>query len=96
MTAILLGMTRLDPFNANPKSEPPDSEFAQVEQGVGGSEGDTVIAADAGGQATLFKSAYATVRSNIQDTCLAAWMRHTLLSIPCPASCHNAKPTSYR
>src|SRR5258708_22540735 len=55
MTAILLGMTRLDAFNANPQPEPPDSKFAQVEQGVCGSEGDAVIAADVGGQATLLK-----------------------------------------
>jgi hypothetical protein len=55
MTAILLGMTRLDPFNANAQPEPPDGEFAQVEQSVCGSEGDAVIATDVGGQATLFK-----------------------------------------
>ena len=42
-TAILLGITRLDAFNANPQPEPPDGEFAQVEQGVGGSEGDAAI-----------------------------------------------------
>jgi hypothetical protein len=55
MTAILLGMIRLDAFNANPKPEPPDGKFAQVEQGVGGSEGDAVIDTDVGGQPTLFK-----------------------------------------
>ena len=55
MTAILLGMTRLDAFNANAQPEPPDGEFAQVEQSVCGSEGDAVIATDVGGQATLFK-----------------------------------------
>jgi hypothetical protein len=48
-------MTRLDPFHANAQPEPPDGKSAQVEQGVGGSEGDAVIAADVGGQATLFK-----------------------------------------
>jgi len=55
MTAILLGMARLDPFNANTQPEPPDGEFAQVEQGVGGSERNTVIAADVGRQATFLK-----------------------------------------
>ena len=45
MTAILLGMTRLDPFDADTEPEPPDRQFAQVEQGLGGSERNTVIAA---------------------------------------------------
>ncbi len=49
MTAILLGMARLDPFDADPEPEPPDRQFAQVEQSVSGSEGNTVIAAVLGG-----------------------------------------------
>jgi hypothetical protein len=52
ITAILLGMARLDPFHANAQPEPPDGEFAQVE---GRGEGDAVIATDVGGQAPLPK-----------------------------------------
>jgi len=31
VTAVLLRMARLDPFNANPQAEPPDRELAQME-----------------------------------------------------------------
>ena len=31
VTAVLLRMARLDPFNANPQAEPPDRELAQIE-----------------------------------------------------------------
>jgi alkanesulfonate monooxygenase SsuD/methylene tetrahydromethanopterin reductase-like flavin-dependent oxidoreductase (luciferase family) len=48
-------MARLDAFNANTQAQPPDCEFAQIKQGVRGSERHTVIAADVGGQAALFK-----------------------------------------
>jgi hypothetical protein len=41
--AVLLRMTRLDAFNANPQPEPPDRELAQVEQGLAGSERRSVI-----------------------------------------------------
>src|SRR5271170_51153 len=58
MTAILLGMTRLDPFDADTEPEPPDRQFAQVEQGLGGSKGNTIIATDAGRQAALFKKPF--------------------------------------
>jgi hypothetical protein len=51
MAAVLLGMARPDPFNANTQPEPPDREFAQVEQGVGGSERNAVITADVARQA---------------------------------------------
>ena len=50
MTAILLGMARLDAFDV--EQEPPDGEPPQVEQGVGGSEG-TPEAADVGRQAAF-------------------------------------------
>ena len=52
MTAILLGMIGLDPFHTNPQPEPSDGESAEVERGVGGSEGDAVIATEVGWQAT--------------------------------------------
>ena len=55
MTTVLLWMARLDAFDADAQTEPPDSELAEVEQSVRGSEGHTVIAADVGGQAALFK-----------------------------------------
>ena len=55
MATVLLRMTRLDPFNANTEPEPPDRKFAQVKQGMGGSEGHTVVAADVGRQAALLK-----------------------------------------
>jgi len=31
MTTILLGRTRLDPFDADPQAEPPDGQPAEVE-----------------------------------------------------------------
>src|SRR5260370_40984332 len=55
MAAVLLRMTRLDPFNANTEPEPPDRKFAQVKQGVGRSEGHAVVAADAGREGALLK-----------------------------------------
>src|SRR3984893_860423 len=58
MAAVLLRMARLDPFDADAQPEPPNREFAQVEQGVSGSEGHTVIAADVGGQAALLKKPF--------------------------------------
>src|ERR1700683_1349160 len=58
VTTILLRMAWLNSFNADTEPEPPDREFAQVEQGVGGSEGHTVITADVGGQAALLKKPF--------------------------------------
>ena len=56
MAAILLGMARFDPFHADAQAQPPDRELAQVESSVRGSEGQAIIATDAGGQAALLKS----------------------------------------
>src|SRR6202042_2795302 len=58
LAAILLGVTGLDPFDADTEPEPPDRQFAPVEQGLGGSEGNTVSAADAGWQAALLKKPF--------------------------------------
>src|SRR5258706_6569619 len=58
MAAVLLRVARFDPFDADDQPEPPDREFAQVEQCVSGSEGHTVIAADVGGQAALLKKPF--------------------------------------
>src|SRR5258707_14987003 len=55
MATVLLRMTRLDPFNRNTKPESPDRKFAYVKQGMGGSEGHAVVAADTGRQAALLK-----------------------------------------
>src|SRR6266581_1758019 len=52
---VLLGVARLNPLDANTEPEPPDRELAQIKQGVRGSEGHAVIAADVGGQAALLK-----------------------------------------
>ena len=51
-------MTGLDAFYANPQPEPPDSKLAQVEQGVGRSEGNAVIAANVIGKATLLEKPF--------------------------------------
>ena len=55
MAAVLLRMAGLDPFDADAQAQPPHRELAQIKQGVSGSEGHTVIAADVGGQTTLLK-----------------------------------------
>src|SRR5260221_2931955 len=55
MAAVLLRMTRLDPFNANAQPKPPHGQLAQVEQRVSRSEGHAVVAANAGRQAALLK-----------------------------------------
>jgi hypothetical protein len=55
VTAVLLGMARLDAFDADAQPQPLHGELAQVEQSMRGSERHTVIAADAGGQAALLK-----------------------------------------
>src|ERR1700730_15344677 len=55
MAGVLLRMGRLGALDAHAQAEPPDRELAQIEQGVSGSEGNTVIAADVGRQAALLK-----------------------------------------
>jgi hypothetical protein len=54
MTPVLLRMAGWMRSNTDPRAEPPHRELAQVEQRMCGSERHTVIAADVGGQATLF------------------------------------------
>ena len=46
MAAVQLRMARADPFDPNPQAQPPDRKLAQVEEGMGGSEGHSVVAAD--------------------------------------------------
>jgi hypothetical protein len=55
MAAVLLGMARLDSFHADTQPKTPDGKFAQIEQGMGGSEGNAVVATDVGRQAALLK-----------------------------------------
>jgi hypothetical protein len=47
MPAILLRMTGLDAFDGDAQTQPPDGELGELEQGVGRSEGNTVVRADA-------------------------------------------------
>src|ERR1700730_6908340 len=63
MTAILLRMARLDALNADAEPEPPDRQLAQVEQGMGGSERDTIIAAHVGRQTALLKKPFKHCKS---------------------------------
>ena len=46
MAAVLLRMSRFDPFNADAQAQPPDRQFAEIKQGVSGSEGHAIITAD--------------------------------------------------
>jgi len=39
MAAVLLRMTRLDPFKCQYRPEPPDRKFAQVKQGMAEAKG---------------------------------------------------------
>jgi len=58
VAAVLLRVARLDPFDADAQPQPPDGQFAQVEQRVSRSEGYAVITANAGGHAALFKKPF--------------------------------------
>jgi hypothetical protein len=53
MPAVLLGMAWLDALDGDAQAQPPDGELGEVEQGVGGGEGDAVVGAYGGGQAAL-------------------------------------------
>jgi len=63
VTTILLGSTGLDALDANAQAPPPDRKFAQVEQGVSGSERHAVVTADVGRQAALLKELLNTVKA---------------------------------
>src|SRR5262245_54120097 len=54
MTAILLGVGRLDELWEDAESDPPGRELRQSSQGIG-RERDTMIGADTAGQADLLK-----------------------------------------
>ena len=55
MPAVLLRMTRLDAFDGDAQTQPPDGELREVEQGVGRGKGHTVVGADAARQAALLE-----------------------------------------
>ena len=44
--AILLGMARRNPLQANAEPQPPHGEFAQAVEGMRGREGHAVVGAD--------------------------------------------------
>ena len=53
VTAVLLRVAGLDALDGDAQAQPPDRQLGEVEQGVGAGEGDAVVGADGGGQATL-------------------------------------------
>jgi len=59
----MLGLARLDALDGNAETKPPDSKFAQVEQGVCRREGNAVVATDAGGRPRSWKSRSNTVKA---------------------------------
>src|SRR5260370_7325952 len=61
MAAVLLRMTRLDPFNANTEPEPPDRKFAQVKQGVATNERHAIDVAEPARQAPPLKNPLQTI-----------------------------------
>jgi len=46
MSAILFGVPWLDALDIDAKTQPPDRELTQAEQGIAGSEGHTIIRPD--------------------------------------------------
>lgn len=57
MASVLLRATRFDPFDADPKTKPPDGEFAEIEETVGWSKRNAVIRADGDRQARFLEQA---------------------------------------
>ena len=55
--AILLGMARRNPLEADAEAEPPDGQLAQPVQRVRGGEGHAVVRADGVGEPVLLKRA---------------------------------------
>src|SRR6516225_4683050 len=55
MAAILLRMARPDPLDPNSQAQPPNRKLAQVEEGMGRSEGKPVITTAVGRQTAFFK-----------------------------------------
>jgi hypothetical protein len=60
---FLLWMAGLDALNANAQPQPPNREFAQVEQRLRRSKRNAVIAPDVGRQTTLLKKPFNTVKA---------------------------------
>ena len=55
--AILLGMARRNPLEADAEAEPPDGQLAQTVQRMGRGEGHAVVRADGVREAILLKRA---------------------------------------
>src|SRR3979409_1217676 len=55
VASVLLRMPRLDAFDGDAKSEPPDRELREIEQGIGAGEGHAVVGANGERQAALAK-----------------------------------------
>jgi len=49
MAAVLLGMARFDALDVDAEPEPPYGEPAQIEERIGGGEGNAVVGTDATG-----------------------------------------------
>src|SRR5690349_18941187 len=65
VTAVLLGMARLDALNADAQPEPPDRQLAQIKQGVRRSEWNAVVAANVRRQAAFFKKPFKHGKSEV-------------------------------
>src|ERR1700720_1975781 len=57
MAAVLLRTARLGSLDGNGEPQPPNGEFAQVEQTVGRGEGHAVVGTNGSGQAAFLKQA---------------------------------------
>lgn len=58
VAAILLGMTRANPFDTDPQAQPPHRQFREVEESVGGSEGKAIVGTNRLGQAAFPKQSF--------------------------------------
>ena len=65
VTPVLLRVTRFDSLDADSQPEPPHRELTQVEQSMGGSKRNTVVAADVRRQASFFKKPFKRGKSEI-------------------------------
>ena len=63
MPPVLLRMTRLDAFDGDAQTQPPDGEFGEVEQRVGGGEGNSIVRTDAMRQAALLEQTFKRCKS---------------------------------
>jgi hypothetical protein len=57
MATVLLRMAGLDTFDGDAESKPPHGQATQVEQTIGGGEGNAVVGTNGLGQATFLEKA---------------------------------------